>query len=83
MKIEFENAGALVYLMGEFANIIRNTEKNSGNHSSDEFTRCMNEITKLLVSYNMNFEETCAVFDTIKSKLDIGQIPVKTILDYC
>lgn len=29
MKIEFENAGALAYLMGEFANIIRNTEKNS------------------------------------------------------
>lgn len=31
MKIEFENAGALAYLMGEFANIIRNTEKNSEN----------------------------------------------------
>lgn len=55
----------------------------SGNHSSDEFNRCMNEITKLLVSYNMNFEETCAVLDMIKEKLDIGQIPVKTILDYC
>ena len=56
---------------------------NSENHSSDEFTRCMNEITKLLVSYNMNFEETCAVLDMIKEKLEVGQIPVKTILDYC
>ena len=31
MKIEFENAGVLAYLMEEFANIIRNTEKNSEN----------------------------------------------------
>ena len=31
MRIEFENAGALAYRMEEFANIIRNTEKNSEN----------------------------------------------------
>lgn len=59
-----------------------NPRINSENHSSDEFNRCMNEITKLLVSYNMNFEEACAVLDMIKERLDIGQVPVETILNY-
>ena len=54
----------------------------SENHSSDEFNRCSNEIINLLVEYKMNFEETCAVLDMIKKRLDIGQIPVETILNY-
>lgn len=54
----------------------------SENHSSDEFNRCANEIINLLVEYKMNFEETCAVLDMIKKRLDIGQVPVETILNY-
>lgn len=55
---------------------------NSENHSSDEFNRCTNEIINLLVKYKMNFEETCAVFDMIKDRLDVSQVPIEAIMNY-
>lgn len=55
----------------------------SENHSSEEFNSCANEIINLLIRYKMNFEEACAVFDMIKERLDVGQVLVETILNYC